>query len=294
MSNVLYYDGDFNTAQPNGAKRWLLPFSSDGDNTRYLYEQEYIQKIDKFKPGTLSSKSPDTDSPGFFLVEETPVDPIGGGLGKWKRIYAREPNNRTQWESFAWRRPGLSPDISPFNIAISGTPTHSGGRTTITTISDHGLQVDDGVIIAYNIKFNADTAETTRQVFRKVLNVTTRTTFQVDLISEKVTTWHSIRETGGRLPTTVVVTSRVELAYFHVGGIGAQYTSPEKIPILNPESIVNSLQEDTDTYSPTTTPTLAEYLVHVRDQEWIVAEASIIRRWMGNIYERATRFVMAQ
>lgn len=292
--NSAYYDGDFDSAQPHGDKTWRMPFSGDGVNFRYVYDQEYWQKIDKFKPLALSTASPDTDSPGFFLVQESDIQPIAGGIGRWVRTYARVPHNRQIWESYAWHQPGLSPDVSPFNIAISGTPTNASGKTTITTQAVHGLQVDDGVIIRYNVKFNAETAEVTRAIFRKVLSVPTANSFTVDIITERATAWHNIAETGGRSPTTRVVTSRVELDYFHCAGVGAQYPSPEKIPLLEPENIVNAAKEDTDTYSPTTTPTLDEYLARVNKQEWIIAEPSILRRWMGNIYERATRFVRAE
>lgn len=166
--------------------------------------------------------------------------------------------------------------------------------TTITTATDHGLQIGDNVVIRYNIKFNEGSAETTREVLRKVLSSSSHTTFTVDKIREKVTYWHSINEVGGRKPATEVVSSKLEIDYFNCGPIGGQYQTPESIEILEADSIVNNLNEETDTYSPTTSPTLEEYLAKIAAKQWIVAESSIIRRWMGQIYERSTRLVRAK
>jgi len=292
--NTLYHDGDFDTAQPHGARRWIIPFAGEGDNLAYIYEQDYVQKIEKFVPRTLSSPG---DIAGYFLVSESQVESIGGGIGRWTRTFARKPNPRTQWESFAWRVPGLSADASPFPVVVDNTLTqrNSGGSTLIYTSSPHSLQPGDGVVIRYNIKFNDGTAETTHMVFRNVLTVPINNrSFTVALINEDVTLWQSINEAGGRRSVTRVVTSKLELAYFHCAALGGDFKSPELIPLFRQDLIFNALNEESDSYSPTTTPTLAEYQAQILAGEWVIAESSIIRRWMGNFYERSTRLVKAE
>ena len=76
--NTAYYDGDFDKPQSTGTPRWSAPFADQGDIRAYIYEQEYVQKQEKFRPAFLSNPSP--DQPGYFLVTETPGEPIGAGL----------------------------------------------------------------------------------------------------------------------------------------------------------------------------------------------------------------------
>ncbi len=107
--------------------------------------------------------------------------------------------------------------------------------------------------------------------------------------------------TVGRHPFSDVVPVKIVRDYFLVGA-GGDYSTSEDIPSiaqffpaydiepgLGVDYIVNS-----PPFSFATIPTRDDYELMVADKVWLVAEASRIDRWMGNIFCRETRYVQAK
>lgn len=107
-----------------------------------------------------------------------------------------------------------------------------------------------------------------------------------------------VRATGGdgtRGPFTRKVNSRVEFAYFHVGSVA--YPTVGDIPIVagfQPMQDIWGSPVEVEFLSQTTDPTSDDYLDLVDAETEIAVEDSDIHPWMGNIYERITRYVVAR
>jgi len=92
--NLAFYDGDWDTPQADGPPRWQMPFGG-ADPFAYLYEQDYVQKIEKWKPGKIGSPG---EVPRYFLVSETDIESAGNGIARWTRTYCgRRLERRGDW-----------------------------------------------------------------------------------------------------------------------------------------------------------------------------------------------------
>ena len=296
--STLIYDGDFSAVTRVSQFRTEAPFP--GDRGNYLGEADYVQKFEDFRPIPLGSSYEGNSL--YRLVEETALAQIGPGIGKWTRKFAKQPASRIEWESYAWRRPGFTGETinAQFSLASQPTTNSSGNLVFVVTTIDgnvgHGLTTSDSVVIRYNA-FISGVGETTRYVTRKVLTVVGQSSFTVSPIVDRVATsgFVSVQPGGISRPVeTLVVSSRLEVEYHHVGSLGDSFKAPSEIPIANPDPIVSADNSITDSYGVDTTPTVTTYLASVAAGTWVVAEATIIRRWMGNYYEASTRKVQAQ
>jgi hypothetical protein len=232
--------------------------------------------------------------PASYLIEETSPEPIGGGMVQWTRVFSRIPRRRHEGESYAWTMPGIATEAAYALTAIdqAGSFNSSGSRTRIRTIQDHGVSVGQSVQIAFRaVLGDVDRTMVVNRVVRAVLGPRT---FEVDLVIEQDPYYVSVQRVDmGRDPVTRVVPSFLQFDYY-LPGLPGQVKTFQDIPILQPIIPRDSAGKETDTYGLTTTPTKAQYLADVAAGRLIVPEASTIRRWRGNIFERLTRFVRAQ
>jgi hypothetical protein len=103
----------------------------------------------------------------------------------------------------------------------------------------------------------------------------------------------------GRPRFTQSVTSRLAHKYY-IPGIDGGIATPADIPIIAAQAYIygattNNVDflADSPPFTAATSPTRTAYEALVTAGTEIVAEASIIRRWQGGIYERVTRYVKA-
>ena len=96
-------DGTFTSASAVGAARKSFPF--DGDNTSFIVEQDFMVALTSFTPLALDTAHPTyTDA---YLVKESPLEDLGGGIVRWTRTYAQIPASRNEYGTFAFQFPGL-------------------------------------------------------------------------------------------------------------------------------------------------------------------------------------------
>ncbi|HOP99105.1 MAG TPA: hypothetical protein PLK78_16935 [Verrucomicrobiota bacterium] len=215
-------DGDFTVATACSAARKSFPFP--GDNTSFIVEQDFMQFFANFTPLALSTPHPTfTDA---YLVEETPLQDLGGGVARWTRRYAQIPATRNEYEAFAYQFVGYI-----------------------------------GITWGINVP-----------------------TFP------------------GRHRFTKTVVSRLKHEYF-LCATGQTYETPDLIPIIPAQAykfndlVVDYLWDSSGPHAVAVAPSepsRAEYEAWVAAGAEIVAEDSRISRWLGNIYERVTRYVVAQ
>jgi hypothetical protein len=287
-------DGDFSIATVAGDRRYSRPFSDQGDNTSALFEQDFMVNTADFTPTALGS-TPD-DLPDYYLVAEGALQPMGGGVSKFTRTYAQVPASRTTGESYAMTFPGMTSAELRQQYAVSASVI-SGASTTLTvTPSISDITAGDMVIIRYRFTDLGGI-----QYFRTAFRVATSasgTTLVIPSLSEPSTTGTItfltlIRRSESRAVLTQTVASYVQFDYF-MPGLTSEIETIVDVPILTPLEIIDADGMTTDTVSSDTSPSLAEYIAQVNGQNLIVAEASSVTVWKGQILQRSTRFVIAR
>lgn len=217
-------DGNFTVATACGAARKSFPIP--GDNTSFIVEQEFMQLFANFTPLALNTAHPTFTT--AYLVQESPLQDLGGGVAKWTRTYATIPAQRNEYEMFAYQY-----------IGIYGYVLAQGGSVTT--------------------------------------------------------------EVDGRERFTESSLSRVQHDYFLCAS-GQDYETPADIPVNAAQAyyqsadstLVTDYLTDSPPFTTASSPTLTAYLALVSGGDEIVAEESRLTRWMGNIYERTTRYVIAK
>jgi len=218
-------DGTYSTAVAVGAARKSFPI--DGDNTSFMVEQDFMVAIGSFTP--LALNDPHGTFTTAYLVKETPLEDLGGGIARFSRIYSTVPATRSDYESFGYRFPGYLGTLNP----------------------------------PYS-QYYGDDPE-------------------------------------GRDPTVLPVLSRI-LHTYALCATGQTYTTPALffagVAVAAQVYTINTNADARVDYlfdgSPAaSSPTLTAYKALVTAGTEIVAEDSVMRRYAGNIYEIATRYVVA-
>jgi hypothetical protein len=220
-------DGTFTTASAVGAARKSFPF--DGDNASFIVEQDFMVLFSSFSPLALDTVHPSIAA--AYLVKESPLQDLGGGVARWTRTYAKIPSSRSEWSTITFNFPGYF-------------------GTRLPPYFQYYERIGDE-----------------------------------------------------RDPWTATSVCRVLSEYF-LCATGQTYETPQDIPIISrqlftldgrPDQPIDYLvNQTTNPLLSATEPTLPEYMALVAAEDEIVAEDSTIERWMGNIYERKTRYVIAK
>lgn len=294
MSTALAWtDGDWTLAKKSGPPLFSAPFN--GDSGAYLLQQDWAQAIASWTAGALNTAHPDYAT--YYLVEESPLQPLDGGLAKWTRTYAKVPSARSDYEAYAARLPGLSYGATAggANPILAITNAVKASTTvTITTSTAHGLIPGNTVAITYYTSlFGLKSQEYTFGAYVAAIPTATTFTYTTNV---SITGWNfEWAQLSGhaRAPLSRVVDSRLDFAYY-LPGVTGGITTPDDIPILPVPTIYDQFGALTETYSTLSTPTQSAYQTQINAGTWIVAEPTSKRRWRGNIYEAVTRYIRAQ
>lgn len=101
MPNNTLKDGDFTTASAVTDPHFTAPF--DGDNGRYVLEEEYVIDNDYFLGQILALNTAHLTYPTYFLTNESEPQPtIAPGIVRWKRTYCAVPATRNDEGSLAY------------------------------------------------------------------------------------------------------------------------------------------------------------------------------------------------
>lgn len=291
LPKPVYYDPRISVATAVTAAVFSAPFP--GVNSLYLLTQDYQQFRDDYSPLALNTAHPEFSD--FILCSESPQQDIHGGIVQWTRTYAKVPASRTEGRSIAYPLPGLTfGGTNPLVVVSNVVADFTAGTVTVNTASAHGLIVGSKVFFFWgaldtNYKNQFVTAETVATVASTTRFTITpyqpfAATIQLREIQKANT---SSFGNYGRKPQTASVSAVVQFDYFLTSDITT-------IAELNPVIIYDALGQVVDTYGTATTPTLQAYVAEITALNYVVAQASIARRWQGNIYERETVFVRAQ
>jgi len=119
-------DGTFTSAVIHGAARFSCPI--EGDSTTTQFDQDYMIAFANYSPlaigtahGTLTT---------HYLLRESALEDMGGGIAKFTRTYCKVPSDRSEYESFAYNFIGFW--IPP---SVGGIGSQGRDRFTQTVIS---------------------------------------------------------------------------------------------------------------------------------------------------------------
>lgn len=289
-ANIYIDDANgYAVAREQGPKSYVYWPPEINDKDSFFFTQRYVQTLADFVPLLLDTPH-DTIS-GVYLVEESEPRDIGGGCVEFVRTWATIPKSWRRYESYGWTVPGLDSLDTPYAIrAVTGQST-TGGTDTVTTAASVGGSTGDFVTIVYNV-FYPDGSQTSRRVLRTITAGGTTSTSFTAVVDISAPQYVNIQRVDvGREPLTEVVGSIVMLDYF-LPGVTPNCTTPDDIPRLEPDTIIDNTGQVVQSYAVTSTPTRADWLAKIGTL--VIVEASNVVRWRGNIYERGTRYCIAK
>lgn len=285
-----YDDGNFMAPVAIGPLHVIQPF--EGDTASTILEQDFMVDATRFDRMPLDT--PHEERPDHYLVRESDPRSIGQGLFEFTRQWAKVPGGRIEYETHVYRVPGIEGAVAGDTRNIVGSSTF-GGVLTLTTATAHTFDAGDPVRITYVVTDTESGINIPRNVGRTVLSVPDTTHVTVGSITDSagpMTLNQILPASAGRAPLDRTVLSLISLDYF-LPGVSQGIASARDIEVFEPLRPIGADGDETDLLSATTSPTASEYRALVTAGTLVVAEPSIIRRWRGNIYERATRYVRA-
>lgn len=291
MADNRIFDGDFTTASAVGP---IIPsYPVEGDTSAVLYRQDFM--VDAQYYSRLALDTAHATISGAYLVDESTPQHYGGGIVQFTRTYAKIPNDRNEYETYSYTVPGIGyDDPLSFREWIASASTAAGSTTLTIDNPPHSFSTGDWVSIDYWVYDSGTGLFFLRQSSRDV-NSSTSSTIVVDEITDTYTIarWNSVYlALVNRPPFQQAVMSTVTYKYY-LPGVTSGITTVADIPILTPTLIESSDGVVVDTYTGTTTPSLSDYRTAVSGGDTIVVEPSTLRRYAGNIWERATRYITA-
>jgi hypothetical protein len=288
------FDGDLTVPVAIGPRAFSLPFYDDGDTTTRAFRQEYYQRLDSWEPPTFM----DVQTVGgkqYYLISESPTQPMPGGIAQFVREYWMLPIPRTAPRQISHTFRGIGSDLVYPQVNITSNSV-SGGLHTFNLASGPSISVGDRMVIrATQTQFPAN-IQTDFTVRRTALAGTSGSTIITDPVLATGTNtlyFFTIQKVeDGRAPRTNAVPAFVTFEYYIVG-VSPNISNIADIPIFERELIIDATGTETTTYTDTTTPTRTSYLAKVAAGTLIVAEHTKISNRAG-IFEASTPFVKAE
>lgn len=238
--------------------RFTQPFG--GDAGEYVLDQNFQQFLANFVPLPLSTPHPVYTN--YYLVSESPLQHLDGGLVAWTRQYAQVPSSRNDSASISYNFIGYYGKIA--DIAIAATYSIV-GRNRLTKVVTCRIQND------YYMTGRVGAYATPSQI-----PIIPPIRFYVPLGNLVAGVW----------TPTYTPLSPNDLAF---GTDNDFIYDAAKDPVsgaVNAHPFPGALIP--------TIPCRQSYQTVVSSGGEIVAEGSVISRWKGNIYQRQTKYIVAQ
>lgn len=273
-----WLDGNYQIATPINLPVFSSPIPST--TTEYLMRQEYQQFKNNFTPLALSTAHP--DYPTFLLVEETDKKDLGGGIIQWTRVFAAVPATHYETESFTYPFIGVL-NLLPGGVLITRT------RKAWTVKSR----------IQYDYFLAPSTV--TDPILGTLITITT-----FNDIPQILDMQYVFQATvGGALYGGI--TMATDLLQFASSSTPTWPSSDQYLANFVGDALVNGwngtiakiVTFKTSTFSGGPPPTSGHMQGTIDTLNSVMggiipAEPSRLTRWQGNIFQRATRYVLAQ
>lgn len=298
--SVTYYKASaqpaFNVAVTSSLPVWENPIPALNEKT--VFRQTFVQTSASYAPLALNTVYSAAgnygvpSSPTYYLVAEEGFSDLGGGLVQWDRVYARIPTSWSEGEEFAYTFPAF----------ISSAT--AGSDQTITSISDSGSNYSISSALAFTtgdqvhiaVSYVRDSLTYFVGQYVKIIGGTSGSSALIPGILPGTGTFSSIsgvitKEAPYRvLQKTDTVPSQLVYDY----ALTSTTAIDSNLPISKQFTPVDATGAETTILNTSTKPTAAAYAGMINVGTLIVGQDSVRRRWIGNIYERATRYIPAR
>ena len=284
-------DGDFTTAQPNGAERVDRPFAEQGDSdTQVIFRPMLVNKADYVK---LPLDTPHPTVTDAYLTTEKSFENYGTGLISFERVYAQIPVSRL----------GVFTGSQAFTYPGYNTEGNTDGTVrTITNITENDtvstLIVNNTVTIGDVVSVSASWTGAIGVAFggfRVALSGTTASQVKVALIpsGDNFDFGFLIElDFEPRASESTVTGSITDFTYF-LPGVTPGISLPTDVvedgtfKILDTNTLAS-----TSILSTATIPNFVGYQSKIDAGEYLIA-SSKVTRWRGNILQKANLKVRA-
>jgi hypothetical protein len=235
----------------------------------------------------------DVTLPTAYLVGQSEQRAADGGVVEYDRLFATVPGPWSEPEEFAFEFPGyLASAIGAANTISAIT---DGGTNYVISCTTTGISAGDSVYIS--VKYTRDSRVYNTTFFTKATAVSAGVSVTVGRVFGGTGTFSSITGTiragaPGRLTAkSLVIGSRI----LHEYALSSAANVNTDLPILDRFTPVDSTGNEVDVLSSgaATFPNSVDYAALIVNGGELVAESSQ-RRYLGNIYLRATRYVPAR
>lgn len=291
MPNLPYQTSGWNTHSEVATPRIEYPLFSVGVADHIVVTRIYEGPLSTYAAEALDTA--DVDYTDAYLVEQGDLQDIGGGCVRYTRTYATVPDQWSLLESFAFTFPAYPAGTAGTSFSVTSIAAASLG-TVILGTSATGISVGETVIasVAYTrggVKYT-QTFQGAATAVSSGSSVTLPGSLlgsvgSASAVSGTVQEW----TVGRSAAQPLVVGSRI----VHDYALSDLASLDEDLPLSQQFRPVDSTGVATDTLSASSVPTSTAYATSVAERAEICAEASVRRRYMGNIYVRATRLVPA-
>lgn len=298
--SVTYYKASaqpaFNVAVTSSLPVWENPIPALNEKT--VFRQTFVQTAASYAPLALDSVYPAAgsygvpSSPTYYLVAEDNQTDLGGGMMQWDRVYARVPTSWSEGEEFAYTFPAF---IASASYGVDNTITSiqdSGSNYLVAS----GLSFTTGDQVHISVSYVRDSITFFVGQYVRVIGGTSGTNALVPGIFPGTGNFTSVagvitKEAPAR---TTQKTDLVPSQIVHDYALTSTTALEANLPIIDEFTPVDATGADTTNLNTSTKPTAAAYAAMINSNTQLVAQDSVRRRWLGNIYERTTRFVVAR
>lgn len=236
----------------------------------------------------------DITFPAAYFVRQGPLRDADGGQVVYERLFSTVPSQWSDAESFAFEFPAFPPGTlgTIFNVTSIGP---AGSGTVIIGTNATGISVGDNVYA--QVKYTRAGTVYQQSFFGPAtaassgVSVTLRGAM-LGSVGVASSVSGSVTETaiGRTNAETLVVGSRIVNDY----ALSSIANLDTDLPISQQFRAIDSSGAITNSLSALTIPSNVAYFALVLDGTEIVAEGSVRRRYLGNIFVRSTRLVKAQ
>lgn len=315
-STVLKRDDNLLEPQATSLPRPIYPW--EGDTQSYLMEQDFMCYIDTYPRYAPTPGTQNPIRPEFYFLEDTPIRDTGvAGVGTFTRTWGMFPGwngqkvgtgslfVRKEPMSYVWTKPGYSTNdqfLDQYFIDNDASLATDDGTyitlyTTVNSITAQRFTVDlDGsatATIFYVVNksnwISGEIHEYTTNIVETGTNYIKVKKVPYDDSGESypIVYGYFQKPAINIEPKQRVVSS---IVYYDYWIPGINIDSIENVPLVQEFRVLDENENESDILTEASTPTQTQYAAMVANKTMICMEASQIRRWRGNIFERTTRY----
>jgi hypothetical protein len=245
---------------------------------------------------TLLAYTTNAGTTNCYFVDDLDFRPFGGHPGpvnEWRRSWASVPASWTEPESFPFTYPSVTTTASGSAYPVTNIVA-SGVNFVLSSGTVTGIAANDSVFCS--LKFTRNSLQYQSSFFTTAIAATNSVSVTIGPRFTGSGAFSSISGTVQKAsaaraePVTRIVGSLIVHDYALTNTTAIDTDLPLQQPFV---PIITSTGVETTAIASTTTPNASTYAALVTSGSLLVADCTR-RRYRGNIYERATRYVPAQ